>query len=180
MRAIRFSFLAALLLTLWVAAAAAPDPREMDILGLRLGMTRVEVIAHLVAQGVDRRQIRTERDPCPGNPAAGCVDQLTAPTHDGNLVIRFVADPRIVTETAWSIAYTLHGLLPNEPSIIRGAVLDHFGPPSGGNDPAIWCAHVSGASCAPANQPQMTFSQSRAATSTLTLIDPTAVVHAAP
>lgn len=180
MHAFRSGCLAVLLLLLWEVAATAVDPRNADILGLRLGMTRTEVVARLVAQGIDRPLIRDERDPCPGNPAAGCVDQLTAPTRDGRLVIRFVARPDTGQDAVWSIAYTLYGRLPGEPAIIHDAMLEHFGPPPGGTDPAVWCAHVAGAVCSPADQPQIIFGQGPSTSSTLTIIDPTAVVRTAP
>jgi len=169
------AILLAAFFSLWAGFAAALDPRDVDILGLRLGMTREDVVAQLAAQGIDRRMTREERHACPGDPAAGCIDRLTAQTRDGTLLIHFAIASAAAPATVWSIAYTLTGRLPGEPAIIRNAVLDRFGPPAGGRDPVIWCAHVSGSDCSPPDQPQITFHQGPSTASTLTLSNPAAV-----
>ena len=170
----------ALALTLWGTAAAALNPRDVDILGLRLGMTREDVIARLLAQGIPRVSIQDDQGECPGPSTAACIDRMTAPTRDGTLLIRFSAATGATEPTVWSIAYTLAGRMPGEPDMIRAAVLDHLGPPTGGTDPVIWCAQASGSECSPADQPQITFRRGAGTSSTLTLIDPTAVIRAGP
>ncbi|HEY1932736.1 MAG TPA: hypothetical protein VGG99_12040 [Acetobacteraceae bacterium] len=161
-------------------AAATLDPREVDILGLRLGMTESDIVGRLLSQGVARLSIQEEHGKCLTEAEDVCIDRITAPTRDGTLRIRFAIASGASQATAWSIAYTLTGRLPGEPGMIRDAVLDRFGQPSGGPDPLYWCAHVSGSECSPADQPQITFSQGPGTASTLTLVDPTAIIRAGP
>jgi hypothetical protein len=176
MHALRCLLATLFLLALASPAAAALNPRKADILGLRLGMTEAEIVARLLSQGVAGLSIQQEHGKCLTEAEDVCIDRMTAPTRDGTLLIRFVTAPGAKEAAAWSIAYTLTGRLPGEPAMIHDAVLDRFGQPSGGPDPLFWCAHVSGAECSPADQPQITFHQGPGTASTLTLIDPAAIL----
>lgn len=180
MRALCSVIFAAFLLTTLGKPATALNPREADILGLRLGMPQSEVVARLQAQGITRISLQEDQAHCLGPAEDSCLDRITAPTRDGVLTIRFVARSGGAEPAAWSIAYTLAGRLPGEPEIIRKAVLDHFGQPTSASDPEVWCAEAAGSQCSPADQPQITFHQGPGTTSTISLIDPTAVIRAAP
>lgn len=161
-----------LLLLSCVTAVAALDPRGIDILGLRLGMTRQDLMDHLAAQG--GRGVHEESAPCATDPAATCVQALTASVPDGKLLIRFVVRAGPGSETVWSIAYTLAGRGAGEPDMIRAAVLDHFGPPTSSN-PTVWCRSGGTSGCNPPDQPQLAYSEGPGTSSTLTLSDPGAL-----
>lgn len=180
MRALRSILLSVFLLMNGWAAAATLDPREVDILGLRLGMTEAEIVARLASQGIARISIQEEHGRCLGATPDICIDRMLAPTRDGTLLIRFAAQPHAGEAAAWSIAYTLAGRMPGEPEIIRNAVLDRFGKPSIATDPLVWCANTAGAGCSPADQPQITFHRGPGTASTLTLVDLTAIIRAGP
>jgi len=169
---------ALLLLLSCVTAAAALDPRGVDILGLRLGMTMQDLMDHLAVQGAKGGRVQEESGPCATDPAASCVRALTATVPDGKLLIRFVVHAGPGSETVWSIAYTLAGRGAGEPDMIRAAVLDHFGPPTSSN-PVVWCERGGASGCNPPDQPQLLYSEGPGTSSTLTLSDPGAL-HATP
>lgn len=172
MRAPYLLLSAALLLLLsCVAAAAALDPRSVDILGLRLGMTRQDLIGRLAAQGIARNRMTEEAVPCAADPNTSCVRALTVPAPDGILAIRFVGNAGPGSEIAWSIAYTLAGRGAGEPEMIRNAVLERFGPPTSRN-PSVWCAIGSASGCSPPDQPQLMWREGPDTSSTLTLSNP--------
>jgi hypothetical protein len=154
--------------------AAAFDPRETDILGLRLGMNPQDVLHNLAAQGADPSRIDQEVGACTANARGRCILAVTAPTPDGTLLIRFAARAGPGSEAVWSIAYTLAGRGAGEPDMIRAAVLNRFGPPVSA-DPLLWCGIVDRHGCNPPDQPQLTFVDGPKSSSTLTLSDPGAV-----
>ena len=170
MYAVRLLFLALILLLGGSAVATALDPRDVDILGLRLGMSRSDLLSRLAAQGIARSLVQQTQVTCDGSPAATCVDRLTAPTRDGELVVRFDIRAGTGRDTVWSIAYTLAGRGAGEPAMIRAAVMDRFGPPVSRN-PALWCRAVASA-CRQPDQPQLIFQEGPGTRSTLTLVDP--------
>jgi hypothetical protein len=178
MRTRFFLLTGVLLLLLGRSAAAGLDPRALDILGLRLGMTRPAVLALLAVQGVAPAWIQEQPGPCGTDPAVRCLAQLTAPTRDGILQIRFVAPRGPGSEMIWSIAYTLAGRGAGEPEMIRAAVFERFGPPTI-RDPPVWCANAGTAGCSPSDQPQLIYREGPGTSSTLTLSDP-AAFHPAP
>jgi hypothetical protein len=174
MRAPSLVLLAVLLLLSGVTASAALDPRNVDIIGLRLGMTRQDLIGRLAAQGIARSRMHEEAQRCATDPTASCVRTLAVPIPDGTLLIQFVVRAGPGSEIVWSIAYTLAGRGAGEPEMIRNAVLDHFGPPTS-RDPPVWCAPGSASGCSQPDQPQLTYHEGPGTSSTLTLVDPGAL-----
>ena len=177
MRAPRWLLVVALVALSQTAVMAELDPRQVDFLGLRLGMRLPSVVAVVSAQGFGGQRLQQDDAPCPTDPSARCVTLLTSATKDGVLRIRFVAPAGPGSETAWSIAYTLAGRGVGEPDVIRATVLNRFGPPSG-HDPLVWCAGTGSAGCNGADQPRLTYQEGPDTSSTVTLIDPGAL-HAA-
>jgi hypothetical protein len=174
MRTPSLLLLAGLLMLCGVSPSAALDPRNVDILGLHLGMSRQDLIGRLAAQGIARSRIHEEAQSCATDPAASCVQTLAAPIPDGTLLIRFVVRAGPGSETVWSIAYTLAGRGAGEPEMIRNAVLDRFGPPTS-NDPPVWCVPGSASGCSQPDQPQLMYNEGPGTSSTLTLVDPGAL-----
>jgi hypothetical protein len=118
--------LALILIAFSLSPTWAFDPLRADILTLRLGMTEVEVVGHLAAQGlVVTRGARCDAPDCPPS--------IEARTRDGTLLIDFASGGRVRR-----IANTFTGRGVNEDVIIRSAVVDHFGPPSA-EAPLAWC-----------------------------------------
>lgn len=162
---------AILLLAARIAPAAAIDPLQVDIIGLRLGMALPDVLRCLARQGIDRSRIHLQAGACGHAAGTRCTRRLAAPTVDGSLVVRFRASGGPGSETVSRIAYTL--IPRGDPATIEGAVLDHFGPPTTSH-PLTWCASGDRSGCDPPNQPRLTFVEGPEATSTLTLSDPPA------
>ncbi len=146
------------LLILCIAPALALDPRDLDILRLRLGMGETEVIAHLAEQGITAVQRQPNRA-CTGDAAPWCRTVITARTRDGSLAIE-LADPVPAASSAesWvsSILYRLDGRGPNESEMIRMSVLNRFGPPNSLR-PMTWCERPDPTGACPANRPHLTF-----------------------
>ena len=154
---------AALTLALWGAAAAALDPREADILGLRLGMAVLEVESRLQAQGSSEARWISKQQPCDSNRSGLCLTALTAPTKDGLLDIAFSP-----AETIVRIDYTLRSMGMGEPAIIRSAVLSQFGPPSDATELA-WCLRPNAAGACSLDRPSLRLLPGPGVTSVLRL-----------
>lgn len=158
MSSLRTAFLLGWWLILGIAPAAALDPRDLDILRIRLGMSEVEVIAHLAEQGITGVQRQPNRA-CTGDAAPWCRMMIVARTRDGSLTIE-LADPMpaAASADAWvsSIQYRLDGRGPNELEMIRMAVLDRFGQPSS-LQPMTWCERPNSTGTCPPNRPHLVF-----------------------
>jgi hypothetical protein len=145
-------------LTLGIMPAAALDPRDLDILRIRLGMGETAVSAHLAEQGITSVQRQANRA-CPVDAIAWCRTVIVARTRDGSLTIE-LADPMpgaVLTEP-WvsSILYRLDGRGPNESEMIRMSVLGRFGQPSSLR-PMTWCEQPDPTGACPANRPHLVF-----------------------
>ena len=128
----------ALLVALSPVRVWALDPARAEILTLRLGMTRAEVIANLTAQG-------TRIAPGDG--------PIEARTKDGELRIGLEPGGHVR-----EIVYRFTGRGPNEAAAVREAVLEQFGIPSN-ETPLSWCRATRTDGSCPPGDPILTFGQ---------------------
>ena len=145
--------LSLLILILVSPAGWAIDPRAIDILTLRLGMTGAEVTARLAAQGV-RAEAFNQAEGERTDPQGGTLGTMSARTRDGVLTIRFDGAPG--TEPRVSrIAYQLGGRAPREGDMIQASAVNRFGAPDAMR-PLTWCRNVTPDGACPMDQPRLT------------------------
>ena len=143
-------------LLLGLPSSVALETGDIDIVGLRLGMSEADAMTRLRTQAVRAGAIQVEQEQCSGKADADCGTRLSAPTHDGQLVLR-LAGGAAGDQRVWSIAYTLAGRMPGETEAIRNAVLERYGRPVR-EDPLAWCGRSASAAHCPADQPRLTYS----------------------
>jgi hypothetical protein len=148
-------------------SAVAFNPRGVDILTLRLGMSVDDAIARLHAQGIPSAQIQRFSAPCVDEPLRLCVAKIVARTKDGELTIE-------LTELVRNIAYRFYGRAVGEAQMIRRAVLDRFGPPTS-REPLTWCDPPNGSALCEAHRPRLTFVPEPDGGGTLSLVAGSAV-----
>jgi hypothetical protein len=158
------------LLLLIACTALAFDPSAVDILTLRLGMTELQVIERLNAQGYVDPQLRRIDRPCPGHAAARCLAEIVARTRDGWLAIGFVGRTA-GTEVVDRIAYTFDARRPGEPDAIEASVLNRYGPPTI-RQPMTWCDRLAAADRCSPNVARLSFGPGIAPARVLTLTAP--------
>lgn len=142
------------------------DPRSVDIIAYRLGMTEAEVTALLERQGFRASGFHRSDTPCPGAPGRRCALDLDARTRDGSL--RFVFSPDPVLPTVERISYVFDAKRPNEPEAVERSVLDRYGPPTT-QSPMTWCDRRAGTGPCPANAPRLVFEPGAGSSRVLTL-----------
>lgn len=156
MTTLRSILYASVLIFATVGSATAFDPRGVDILTLRLGMTEPEVTRLLTLQGFADATYEIHRMACRADATASCVSAIRARTRDGTLDIGFTEIPGAARTVVDRIIYVLDGKRPGEPDAIRMSVINRYGSPSVEN-PMSWCARpTSAGTCAP-DQPRLTF-----------------------
>jgi hypothetical protein len=116
--------------------ACAFDATGADIIGLRLGMPEVDLVAGLKRQGFLVRQDK---------------GTLTATTRDGQITVQFAGDLG-----AQEIRYVFTGRLAGEPEKIRASVIDRFGAPDQAK-PMTWCRAVGHDGLCPDDHASLTF-----------------------
>jgi hypothetical protein len=141
--------LAAFMAILGGSDAWALDPLRTDILTLRLGMARTEVLNHLIAQGYQAS------DDGPNS--------LRARTKDGGLRVELTSDGRVRRVT-----YMFAGHAANEAVMIHDSMLDHYGQPSA-EAPLTWCVTPSPDRRCPRDQPSLSFGLGKDGKAILTL-----------
>ena len=130
------------------------DPRAVDIVSYRLGMTHERVLGLLKSQGYNDPPPRLRDTDCIDAPGTRCVTMIEARTKDGTLLIHFTPPTRAAAVT--EIAYTLDARRPGEPEAVEQAVLDRYGTPTSAN-PMTWCDRPPGGGpCAP-HEPRLSF-----------------------
>lgn len=154
------------LLILFPAAALGFDPRSVDIIAFRLGMTEAEVTRIIERQGFRDSTFRRQDAPCPGSMDRRCVTTIEVRTRDGGL--RFLFAAGAAEPTVERISYTFDGRKPNEPDALERAVVDRYGPPTV-QAPMIWCDRRPGTGPCPAAEPRLTFEPGQGSTRVLTL-----------
>jgi hypothetical protein len=137
-------------------AGHATPPDSFDILELRLGMAEPQVDAILRRQGVAAGRISRQASPCQDNDA--CDVTILAPTRDGTLTIRLVADAgaRTANPIVVRIAYTLKGAAMGEAGMISSSVVGRFGPPDQAR-PMTWCESLTAERACPVNKISLRF-----------------------
>lgn len=166
MRLARFACLLVLLTLLGPAGSRGFDPRRIDIIDYRLGMTEAEVTAVVEHQGFRGAGFLREDAPCPGAPTRRCVAMIEARTKDGILAFTFAAEkePPVVAR----IAYTFDARKPGAPEVLERSVVARYGPPSVAA-PMTWCQHRTEAGACPPGAPRLTFEPGQGLTRVLTL-----------
>jgi hypothetical protein len=154
-------------LILPAGSALALDPHKADILRLRLGMTEPEVLAQLAEQGI---VLGGSQAPCTEGAEPRCQRQLVARTRDGALTIEFAARTPAVQPTTQRIRYRLQGRALGEATLVRGAMLDRFGPATS-QEPLAWCIPQPDDPGCAATRPRLTFEFINNYTSLLSLIE---------
>lgn len=141
------------------------DPRVVDIIAYRLGMTEAEVTATAERQGFHDAAFRRIEAPCPDTPARPCLIGIEARTKDGGLRFGFSTTTPPVVER---IVYTFDARKPNEPEALERAVLSRFGPPTT-TGPMTWCDRRTGfGPCSP-DAPRLVFEAGPGSSRILTL-----------
>jgi hypothetical protein len=130
-------------------SAMALNPLRTDILTLRLGMTREQVVERLAAQGY-----RASED---------TLNVLRARTLDGGLIVRLGSDGRVRR-----VDYTFNGKGPSDDALIRSAVIDHYGLPTA-EQPLAWCGVPTPDRKCSRDQPLMLFDPGKNGKPILTL-----------
>ncbi len=135
----------------------ATHPDAFEILGLRLGMVEPQVDSILRRQGVAASRMTRKANPCQDHDA--CDVTIVAPTLDGALTIRLVADAggRVTTPIVVRIAYTLKGTAMGEAAMISASVTGRFGRPDQAS-PMTWCESVTADRECPANKISLRYS----------------------
>lgn len=157
---------ACLLLIVAILAPAASqgfDPRHIDIIDYRLGMTEAEVTAVVARQGFFDAAFRREDAPCPADPARRCLSAIEAHTKDGTLVFAFSAEARVER-----ITYSLDVRKPKAADLLERSVLDRYGPPMT-TGPITWCLRRNDDGVCPPDAPRLTFDGGHGPVAVLTL-----------
>ena len=155
-----------ILFALLPSAALGFDPRGVDIIAFRLGMTEAEVMGQIDRQGYRDEAFRRLDTPCPGASQARCISVIEARTRDGALRLQFA--PAKSEPTVERISYTFDARRPNEPEALERAVLDRYGPPTT-SGPMTWCDRRAGTGPCPANAPRLVFEPGVGSSRILTL-----------
>lgn len=145
-----------------VALAQGFDPGRVDILTLRLGMSRAEAMSGLLAQGIAATEIKQFLGSCQDDASRPCTVRIVARTKDGELTISF-------GDRVQGIAYQLNGKAVGEPQMIRGAVLERFGRPTT-DDPMTWCNPPNGSALCQADRPRLIYKTAPKGGGTLSLL----------
>lgn len=154
-----------LLIGLLPLSALAFDPRAIDIIAFRLGMSEAEVTATLARQGFLNASFRRQDTPCATGSSHRCIRVIDARTSDGSLRFHFSDTAEPIVER---ISYTFDGRKPNEPNALENAVVGRYGPPTT-HAPMTWCDKPAGTgTCAP-NAPRLVFEPGVGASRILTL-----------
>lgn len=156
-----------MLVLLLSSAAHGFDPRAVDIIAFRLGMTEAEVTEIIANQGFRDSTFRRLDAPCADAPQRRCVAVIEVRTKDGGLRFQFATNA--ATPTVERISYTFDGRKPNEPDALERAVVGRYGPPTV-QAPMTWCDRSPGTGPCPANAPRLTFQPGEGSTRVLTLI----------
>ena len=106
------------------AASQGFDPRHIDIIDYRLGMTEAEITAVVERQGFLDAAYHRDDTPCPTDPARRCLSAIEARTKDGTLVLTFSIEARVER-----ITYSLDVRKPKAAARLERSVLDRYGPP---------------------------------------------------
>jgi hypothetical protein len=170
MRALRSAIGIALLLTP-APAAWSIDPTGFEVMGIRLYMTSAETLTILRMQTAT---LTVQDHPCARDATQRCVGMIEASLPDGRMVIRFADIPAVVdagSELAYSITLSVMAGGRITAELLRGAAVDHYGPPTA---PATmtWCRILLSYSddCDP-NQPLMRLDAGEGLAGVLTLTD---------
>lgn len=159
-------YLFPILIGLIPVTAQAFDPRVVDIIDFRLGMTEAEVTAIIERQGFRDSTFQRRDIPCTASPDRRCVSAIEVRTRDGRLRFEFAtthSEPAVVR-----ISYTFASRKPNEPDALERAVVDRYGPPTVAA-PMTWCDQRPGTGPCPAGTPRLTFEPGEGSTRVLTL-----------
>jgi hypothetical protein len=165
---------AVLALLLSIHTGQAFDPRKVDLLMFRLGMSEEQVASLFAVQGIPMESLSGQRHACPTRPKGGCLATVTAPTRDGVLELHFRADEAGGgADTLDRIVYRLRFHTLMELHLVRESVLARYGMPTVQNPPT-WCAAPNDDGACPADQSRLTFQIGVEPTSggTLTLVGP--------
>lgn len=173
MRPRRLTLLLACILLMTARPALGLDPRLVDLLTLRLGMTEPEVTLHLLAQGIAPAAVARHRLACSDAPTRSCLDSVTAPTMDGQLRVHFRTRADASSAVVDSITYTLRARAPGEHEMIHSSVLERYGTPNTSN-PLTWCAQPERNGNCPQDRARLTLQPGPGVAMTLTLADPEA------
>lgn len=168
----RSRFIATLLLMLCATGPARTlDPKGVDLLMLRLGMTEAEVTAVLAAQAYTGPDFQRSTRSCTADRVARCEVLITTRTMDGRLDVRLArVDPILGVPVATSIVYTFDGRRPGEREAIAISAQERYGRPDIGH-PMTWCRLLPGQDrCAPGSA-QLTLRPGTPPTQVLALTD---------
>ena len=127
-----------------------------------MSMVSARAFAALRAQGIAGAASQQRLAPCRDDPTRQCVAQIVARTKDGVPTIEFA-------DQVHAIAYRFNGKAAGEANIIRGAVLERFGPPTF-LEPPTWCEPPNGSARCRADGPRLEYSASSGGGGTLSLI----------
>ncbi len=155
-----------ILVVLLSTAAHGFDPRAVDIIAFRLGMTEAEVTDIIEHQGFRDTTFRRQDAPCAHAANRRCVAAIEVRTKDGGL--RFLFATNAAHPTVERISYTFDGRKPNEPDALERAVVDRYGPPTV-QAPMTWCDRNPGTGPCPADAPRLTFQPGEGSSRVLTL-----------
>jgi hypothetical protein len=145
------------------SSAQGFDPRAVDIIHYRLGMTEGEVVAVLTRQGFYDSAVRRMGAPCAAAPAQ-CVTMIEARTRDGELTFAFSGNPGTVAR----ITYAFDARKPGEPEAVEQAVVARYGPPTTSH-PMTWCDRAQPYGACPAGAPRLVFEHGPGVVRILTL-----------
>lgn len=159
-------YLIPILIGLYPVAAHAFDPRAVDIIAFRLGMTEEEVTAIIERQGFRDTTFRRRDTPCAASSSRRCVTTIEVRTKDGGLSFLFSAATH--EPTVERISYTFDGRKRNEPDALERAVVSRYGEPTV-VAPMTWCDRRPGTGPCPAGAPRLTFEPGDGSTRVLTL-----------
>lgn len=143
---LRPRLVAALIAALVPATAWGFDPRGIDVLDYRLGMTEPQVFAVLERQGFHQQGFHRKDAACPTDPARRCLTTIEAQTKDGTLTFVFATDA--VPPTVTRIVYRLLTRKDGVSEAVEQGTLARFGPPST-LSPMTWCHRVDDAGRCP-------------------------------
>lgn len=159
-------YLIPILVALLPTTAHGFDPRGVDIIAFRLGMTEHEVTDIIERQGFRNTSFRRGDAPCTASPDRRCIATIEVRTRDGGL--RFLFSATAAEPTVVRISYTFDGRKPNEPDALERAVVDRYGPPTV-QTPMTWCDRRPGTGPCPTDAPRLTFQPGDGSSRVLTL-----------
>ncbi len=163
MRLARPACLLVIVATLAPAASQGFDPRHIDIIDYRLGMTEAEITAVVERQGFLHNAFHREDAPCPVDPARRCLSAIEAHTKDGALIFTFSAEGQVRR-----ITYSLDVRKPKSAALLERSVLDRYGPPMT-TGPFTWCLRRNDAGLCPPDAPRLIFDNASGPVAVLTL-----------